>query len=152
MAPRLAESRRTLWRARRRREGSRVAGFPHRLQQQLESRNDQVGRREVVANNCHHQGSTLSLGQSHGGKFPGHWCAATEAKWRRVGAASEARRPREPVAEPGAWRERQGGEAGAGGGKRQGGEGGGEEVVAWACSTSKAQQLHRRPATIRGDI
>ena len=129
-----------------------VAGSPHRHQQQLESRKDQMGRREVVANNCHHQGSTLSLGQSHGGKFPGHWCAATEAKWRRVGAASEARRPREPVAEPGAWRERQGGEAGAGRGKRQGGEGRGEEVVAGACSTSEAQQLHRRPATIGGDI
>ena len=120
-----------------------VAESRHR-HQQLERRKDEV-EREVVAN-CH-QDPTLSLGQSHGGKFPGH-CAATEAKWRRVGAASEARRPRETVAEPGAWWERQGGEAGAGGGKRQGGEGGGEEVVAWACSTSKAQQLHRRPATI----
>ena len=126
-----------------------VADSLHRHQQQLESRMDQVVEREVVANNFHQQGPTLSLSQSHGGKFPGHWCAATEAKWRRVGAArSEARRPRETVAEPGAWWERQGGEAGAGGGKRQGGEGGGEEVVAWACSTSKAQQLHRRPATI----
>ena len=133
-----------------------VAGALHRHQQQLESRMDQVVEREVVANNFHQQGPTLSLSQSHGGKFPGHWCAATEAKWRRVGAASEARRPREPVAEPGAWRERQGGEAGAGRGKRQGGEGGegggegrGEEVVAsWTCSSSEAQQLHRRPAII----
>ena len=99
---------------------------------------------EAIANWCHQP--TLSLGQSHiGWKLPCH-CAATEAKWRRGGAATEARRPREPVAEAGAWCERRQAREAGGGGKRQGGEGR-EEVVAWS-STSEAQQRHWRPATI----
>ena len=91
----------------------------------------------------------LSLGESHGRKFP-HWhCAATEAEWRRGAARCKGWRPLEAVAEAGGEAgggERQGGEASTSStSERQGGERG-EEVVAWGWST-EAKQRHWRPAT-----